>query len=361
MSIIVTLIILGIIIMIHEWGHYYAAVKCGILVEEFAMGMGPKLFSFKKGDTVFSLRLFPIGGFCKLYGDEEDNSDPRAFNNKPVSRRIIVIVAGALMNFVLALVLLTVFAGMNRMALPEIKTLIKGSPAESVGLMPDDIIKKVNSTRINTYEDFAFEMSEYKTGSVKLELERNGERILKDITPYKTQDGRNAIGIECKIKEPLFSDVPAGTPKVNIIDVIVNGFWQLLFWIKTSLIMVFRLLTFRVNFSDISGLIGMGVVIDKTLDASMGAGAVTAVNIFNAIKSMVFITAVICTNVGVLNLLPLPALDGGRLLFLTVEGIRKKPIPTSIEGRIHLVGFALLIVLAICVAYFDITKLFNLT
>ncbi len=360
MSIVVTLIILGIIIMIHEWGHYYAAVKCGILVEEFAMGMGPKLFSFKKGDTVFSLRLFPIGGFCKMMGEDEDHSDPRAFNNKSVTRRIIVIVAGALMNFVLALVLFIALTGIKPLSLPIVGEVIKGTPAESVGLMPNDVIKKVNSARINTIDDFHFEMSEYKTGSVKIVVERNGERFEKDITPVKSEDGRNTIGMQPMIKMPLFSDVPAGTPKVDIFDLFVHGFWQLLFWIKTSLIMVFRLLTFNVNFSEISGLIGMGAVVDKTLDASIGGGAVTPAGIMLAVQNMINLTGIICTNVGVLNLLPLPALDGGRIFFLTVEGIRRKPIPTSIEGRIHLVGFALLIVLAVCVAYFDITKLFNL-
>ncbi len=355
MSIIVTIVILGIIIIIHEWGHYFSAVKCGIKVEEFAMGMGPKLFSFNKGETVFSLRLFPIGGYCKMLGEDQDNPDPRAFNNKSVSRRFIVIISGAVMNFILALFLFNVLVGMEGLVLTEINYVTEGTPAAIAGIMKDDIIKKVNSTEINTYMDFAFEMAEYKGVPLNIEFERNGERFQRTMSPIKAEDGRNIIGVGCKYKNPMFGDYPQDIPRVNIFDAIIHGFWQFLFWIKTTLIMLAKLITFNINFSDMSGLIGMGVVIDKTLDTSIVKG------IMSAVKSMLLIMAVISANVGIMNLLPLPALDGGRLLFLTIEGIRRKPISATIEGRIHFVGFMLLIILAIFVAYFDITKFFPIT
>lgn len=340
--IIMALIVFSILIIVHEFGHYIVAKKSGVLVEEFSIGMGPKLFGKQKNETMYSIRLFPIGGYCKMLGDDSESNDDRAFNNKSVSKRIAVVLAGAFMNFVLAFLIIFVLKSINGYIPPVVNSLIDGYPAQMAGIKTGDTIKAINGSRIRIYEDLNMIMLQNKDKPVLVTLQRGNETIEYNVAPKLAEDG----------SQWLLGFKPEGYIKGGVFKTIEQSFWNLIFYIKYTIVSFVQLFTLQVSTDDMAGPIG----IINIMGESYQNGLKYSVSV--AIQSVAEIAALISANLGVVNLLPLPALDGGRLMFLLIEAIRRKPISAEKEGMVHFVGFVALMILAVFIAYNDILRLF---
>lgn len=363
MSIIISIIVFSIIIIVHELGHFFAAKKCGIRVEEFSVGMGPLIVSKKKGETEYSLRAFPIGGYCKMQGemDEEDYGemvDPdyeksRSFNQKSVMQKIGVIFAGPAMNFILAFILVFILLGVNGFLLPQIKSVVDNSPAYSAGLEAGDKILSVNDKKVWIYQDYYAALSTRSADSaVNMTVSRDGEKIDVSIVPqYSEETGRYMIGFSFDGRYGLFSDNVDGFERASIIETIKTDIGMMVYFVKSVVIGLVKVFTFQVKSEEVSGPIGIINTIGDTYEAGMAYG------LKDAILNLFALSALLSTNLGVFNLFPIPAVDGGRLAFLIVEGIRKKPVNPETEGRIHLAGYIMLMIFMAFIAFNDIVNL----
>ena len=373
LKILAALFIFGIIIMEHEWGHFLVAKWMKVRVNEFAIGMGPKLISWGKGETQYSLRLFPIGGFCAMEGEDDGAPTPAAmggnadrseeehagdsagesgsFAEKPVWRRVLIVVAGATMNLVLGfLVLLCTFAFCQKQAdngrvyfnSTTIAELPETSPAYETGLRVGDTVLRVNGKRIATDMDLSMLMQSDEDGVLSMVVRRDGEKLALPAVQFR-----------------LATDEETGT-RYLIYDFKVQGVERNV-WTTVKqagkmeysmTVMVWRslgdLLSGRYGLNDLSGPVG-------TVDY-IGDAVSQAVSL-DGWRTLLTMIALITINVGVFNLLPLPALDGGRLLFLIIEGVTRKRIPAKYEGIVHFIGLLLLFALMIVVTFSDIRKL----
>ncbi len=360
MSIIISIIVFSIIIIVHELGHFWVAKKVGILVQEFSVGMGPLIVSKQIGETEYSLRAFPFGGFCRMQGETDDEDDKpagydfsRSFNGKSVFQRIAVIFAGPAMNFILAFILIFVLLGVNGFLLPQIKSVEANSAAYESGLRAGDEIVEVNGKKILIYQDFSPALNLNKADEpVDMVIERDGDKYNVSVTPeYNEEYGRYMMGFTFDGRYGLFSEEVEGFEKAGIAETIKNDIGTMVYFVKSVVSGFIRIFTFQVKSEEVSGPIGIISTIGDTYEAGMEYG------IGNALLNLFALSALLSTNLGVLNLFPIPAMDGGRLAFLIVEGIRKRPVNPEIEGRIHFAGFVLLLVFMVFVAFNDIVKL----
>jgi len=349
MSVLITLIILSLIILVHEFGHFIAARKCGVLVEEFAMGMGPVLLSKKPGETVYSIRLFPIGGFCKMHGEDgEADDDKRAFCNKSIPRRVIILSAGALMNFILAIVVIFIVNLFGGMTVPVITSLVEGFPAEQAGLAVGDRIIKIGGTGINSYDEFSFTLADYEGVSFPITVKRDGKNItVWAQTKLLEDESRYILGIAPQHKAGILSEDNGGG-KVGVFEALATGFFQVIFLTKATLIMLVRMITAGgLSLGSFTGIVGMTSMVGSAYTQTV------TVSVWAVVETMATLLAFISANIGLVNLLPLPALDGGRLMFIFAEGIFKKRVNPEKEAIVHFVGLALLMVLAVVIAVND--------
>ena len=360
MSIIIAIIVFSIIIIVHELGHFFAAKSCGILVEEFSVGMGPLIGSKKIGETEYSLRALPIGGYCKMLGEEDDDEnsggefDPsRSYTHKTVMQRIAVIFAGPAMNFVLAFVLVFILLGMNGFLLPQVKSVVENGPAYEAGIEPGDRIDRVNGEKIWIYQDYSSAVSAKSADSpVELTISRDGEKIDVTVTPgYSEEYGRYMLGFSFDGRYGLFSAEVEGFERSSILETVKTDIGMMAYFVKSVVVGLVRLFTLQVRANEVSGPIGIIDTIGDTYEAGMAYG------IADAVMNLLALSALLSTNLGVLNLFPIPAVDGGKLAFLFAEGIRKKPVDPEIEGRIHLGGFVLLMGFMVFIAFNDIVNL----
>lgn len=328
------ILIFLLLITVHEFGHFIVAKAVGIRVLEFAIGMGPAIFKRKKGDTIYSLRVFPVGGFCKMEGEDEESDDEAAFGNKSPWRRLVVLVAGAFMNiFTGFLIFIIIMSALSQTYVPVIDNVIEGYPAEAAGLAKGDRIIKINGTRINIYQDLHFEMSRNTGREIKIEFVRGGEKKSTILTPAKDNNGEYKIGF-----------YPA-VAKLGFMGKLRNSFYYTLYTSKVILVSLVDLLRGMYSVREMSGPVG--------IVQHIGEAARTS------IWDLLNLTAFITINLGVFNLLPIPALDGGRILFVLVEAVRHKKIPAEKEGLVHFIGFALLILLMIFATTNDISRIFG--
>jgi len=336
---------------VHEVGHFIAARAGEILVLEFAIGMGPKLIGVKRGETLYSLRMVPIGGFCKMLGEDSADDDPRAFCNKSVFKRVCVAAGGSLMNFMLAFVIFLLIILATGMYIPAVRELIPDMPAAAAGFMPGDRIIKINGKRVNIYDDFSFYMSGNGAAAVDLTVRRGAEVLTKNITPaYQEETGAYLVGFRPAAKLGIFGAAEPGYSRVGPFEALSAAFFSIIFWIKYTFLSLVRLFTLKLSLNELAGPIGIAQTIDTVYTETKGFG-------FSAtVATMANIMALISANLGVFNLLPLPALDGGRLVFLSLEGIRRKPLAKNREGMVHLIGFIALMALAVFVAVNDLRR-----
>ena len=370
------LLVFFIIVVSHEFGHFIVAKANGVRVIEFAIGMGPKLIGFSKNGTKYVLRALPIGGACvydtgleealeEVMADDttetstaksSDNADDKAgadagfldekqgiaYTEAPLLTRIGIVLAGPVFNFIVAYLLALIVVWYTGSSNAEITSVMDGYPAQEAGLMPGDIITKMNGSRVYLANEIYVNTYTNKERPLTIEYERDGKKYTTTIIPkYNEESGRYLMGLDGYGR--YVSCKNAGIFKYAYYEerYAFVGTWK-------SLI---ALLSGRGSKDDVAGPVGMAQAIDDVKDAAAPYGPwVVLLNMFN-------IAMLLSVNLGILNLLPLPAIDGGKLLFLFVEGLRGKPIPPEKEGIVHLVGFALLAILAIVVMYNDILRI----
>ena len=328
------IIVFFVLVLVHEFGHFITAKLCGVTVHEFAIGMGPAIFKKEHKGTVYSLRLIPIGGYCAMEGEDEESDDEGSFSRKKPWKRLLILVSGALMNLILGFVLMCIVMfspNSNYVSVPEIGSIIEESAAEEAGLKPRDEIVKINGARVETFTEIQFELSRYKGGSVDVEYLRDGEKNNVSVIPKQDKDGRYIIGFVAKVE------------KLDFGGRIYHAWHYSLFYGKAILVSLFDLVTGNVGMEAMSGPVGIVTAIGES--AQMGW------------ESLFGLAALITINLGLFNLLPLPALDGGRVLFVLAEIITRKKIPADKEGLVHAIGFALLIGLMLFATWQDIVRL----
>lgn len=342
MGIILAILVFGIIVFIHELGHFLLAKANKIRVDEFSIGMGPRLFGFVKGETRYSLKLLPLGGSCMMGEDDVDDVSEGSFNSKSVWARMSVVVAGAVFNFLLALLFSMIVIGYTGYDEPVISSVMEGFPAQKAGLKEGDRIVKMNNKKINIWREITYYNMFHPGETVDLVYERDGEKKEVTITPKKDEDGSYLIGITS----------PAQYEKANIFTAVQYGVYEVKFWICTTLESLKMLVTGDVGVDQLSGPVGIVNVVDETYQQSKNYGVIIV------IMQMLNIGILLSANLGVMNLLPLPALDGGRLVFMIVEAIRGKRVPPDKEGWVHGIGMILLLALMAFVMFNDVKKLF---
>lgn len=351
MSIVIAILVFCVIILLHEFGHYIAAKACGIYVKEFALGMGPALLRKKGKETEFVLRAIPIGGFCAFEGEdggateEEKLLNPRAFNASPVWKRMIVILAGPIMNLVLGfIVVLIMMLSMEYLPSTEIHSFEQQS-VSSEYLRAGDKILSVDGLPIFTSTDISYKLQSSDRRNEKgnlvfdFKVKRDGEVITIPDVEFMTmerEDGSTGVYFDFIIlaKEKTFASV-------------MSASWRECCTTSRLIIMtLIDLMRGRYGINELSGPIGVGTVISDAVK-------------HYTFQDIMYIISLITINLGVFNLLPIPALDGARFIFLLIELIRRKPVKPEVEGTVHFVGMALLIVLMIVVTFNDIRKLFT--
>lgn len=342
MGIILAILVFGIIVFIHELGHFLLAKANKIRVDEFSLGMGPRLLSFVKGETRYSLKLLPLGGSCMMGEDDVDDMSEGSFNSKSVWARMSVVVAGAAFNFLLALVFSMIVIGYTGYDEPVISGVVEGFPAQEAGLQEDDRIVKMNNKKINIWREISYYNMFHPGETVDIVYERDGEQYETTITPKKDEDGNYLIGITS----------PSQYEKANLLTATQYGVYEVKFWICTTLESLKMLVMGDVGVDQLSGPVGIVSVVDETYQQSKSYGVIIV------IMQMLNIGILLSANLGVMNLLPLPALDGGRLVFMIVEAIRGKRVPPDKEGWVHGIGMILLLALMAFVMFNDVKKLF---
>lgn len=354
LSIVLTILLFGFLIAIHEFGHFIAAKFMGVKVNEFAIGMGPKLLSKEKGETVYSLRAFPIGGFCAMEGEGESSDDPRAFGNKAGWKRLIILVAGAFMNFLTGVVLILVIMALaGSPSMPVVTGFMAG--AEDIvqtGLQPGDQFYSIDGHRIYFNND-AFIFLERAGEQVDVVVLRDGEKVdLGTIDlPYRQLTDEN--GNQVMKRGIYMGQFQEDTP----LTLLRNTWYQAVDYVRMVWMGLGDLITGAVGLNDMSGVIGIVAVA-----GDVGQAGAAAAGMFGLLINILDFIALIAINLAVMNLLPIPALDGGQILFVFVGGIyrliTKKKMNEKYLGYVNAVGFFCLIALMVVVAINDVIKLF---
>lgn len=346
MGLIIAVLIFGFIIFFHELGHFLLAKKNGIRVEEFSLGLGPKLFGFTRGETTYSLHLLPFGGACMMSEDEGQSDDPKAFVNKSVWARIAVVFAGPAFNFILAFLLSLVLIGMIGYDPAVITDVVEGSPAQEAGIQGGDRIVSINGDRILLYREISSYSTLHPTSAAKeldIVYERDGSYYDTTLQPqYDETQGRYMMGVMSNGQRV----------RGSVLKTVFYSIYEVKYWISLTIDSLRLMITGQVPVSDVSGPVGIVHVIHTTYEES------SVVSIRSVIVNMIYIAILISANVGVMNLLPIPALDGGRLVFLILEVIRRKKIDPEKEGRVHVAGLMVLMALMVVVLCKDIYQLF---
>ena len=342
MGIILAILVFGLIVFVHELGHFLLAKANGIRVDEFSIGMGPRLLSFVKGETRYSLKLLPIGGSCMMGEDDVDDMSEGSFNSKSVWARIAVVAAGAVFNFILALIFSMIVIGFTGYDKPVISGTVENFPAKEAGMQAGDRIVKMNNKKINLWREVTYYNMFHPGETVDLVFERDGEKHEITITPMKDEDGNYLLGVTS----------PAQYEKANIFTAVQYGIYEVKFWISTTLESLKMLVTGAVGADQLSGPVGIVDVVDETYQETKEYGPLIVM------LNMLNIGILLSANLGVMNLLPIPALDGGRLVFLIVEAIRGKRVPPDKEGIVHGIGMILLLALMAFVLFNDVMRLF---
>lgn len=342
MGIIFAILIFSFIIFFHELGHFALAKKNGIDVEEFSIGMGPLIYAKDYKGTKYSLRLLPIGGFCAMGEDEEATDSPNNFNNKSVWARISVIAAGAVFNFILAFIASVVLIAMVGIDKPVVADVDAGYSAAEAGISAGDTIVRIGNKKINIFREITFYNQFHQGEKAEITYLHDGEKKTAVLEPKMDEE-----------REYYRYGITGGHyTKGTILEDLKYGVYEVKFWICTTLDSLKMLLTRQIGLDQLSGPVGIVDVVDDTYNQSKSYGT------FAVIVELLNIAILISANLGVMNLLPLPALDGGRLVFLFIEAIRRKRIPPEKEGYVHMAGMALLMLLMVFTLYNDIVRIF---
>lgn len=342
MKIIIALLVFSAIIIVHELGHFLLAKANGIVVYEFSLGMGPRLLSFERGGTRYCWKLLPFGGSCMMMGEDGEEEGEGSFGSKSVWARFSVIAAGPIFNFLLAFLLSLFIVGNIGYDPAVVLGVVDGYPAAEAGLEAGDVITRMNGKGIRLYREFSNYAMFHEGETVEIEYERDGQRHVTTIEPILTENGYK-YGISGSVNY---------RQKTGVLGTIKYSAYEVYYWIDTTLQSLGMMLHGGVELDDMSGPVGVVEAIGDTYEESKSEGVLYIwLNLFN-------VAILLTANLGVMNLLPIPALDGGRLVFLIIEAIRRKRIDPETEGKIHFAGLMILLALMVVVMCNDIHKIF---
>jgi len=346
MSILITVLMFGIIIALHEFGHFIVAKLCDVRIAEFSIGVGPAIFKKKGKETLFCIRLLPFGGFCMFENDEDIETDERAFENKKTWQKILILLAGAMMNILLGFVLVfaTTCLEPGKITSTTVANFYEGAMSEQTGLKVDDRIIEVNGMKIFVDSDILYQFSKDKDGIFDMVVMRDGQKVKLDGVTFdliEDESGNSSMVIDFSVygKDKTF---------VNICERTVN---QTIYISRIVILSLVDLISGEYSVRDLSGPVGVVSVIGSAISPQQAF-------IKNLITVLV-ISSLITVNVGIFNLIPFPALDGGKIVFRIIEAITKKKIKPELEGIISAVGMFLLFGLMIFTTFNDILKLFG--
>lgn len=337
-TIIGAILIFSVIIFVHELGHFIAAKAFGVNVLEFAIGMGPAIWKKQGKSTLYSIRAVPMGGFCKMEGEDEDTGTDGAFSRKKPLPKIVILIAGAAMNILLGFIIVVTVTGVSAARNGGIASTV----VESVNpdaqaaqfLQPGDKIVKVNNTTVHIKRDISFELSN-AGGESTVEFIRDGQRHRETFTPMQIKYDDGSVGYV------IGFNVAAERP--GVLNVLHESVFQTVWMVKLVFVSLGMLLGGKASVSDMSGPVGVVSAMNTAAQSGW--------------LNFLFFAAFLTVNIGIMNLLPLPALDGGRTVFALIELIFRKPVPVEKEGIVHFVGFILLIALMVFVTWNDIVRL----
>mgnify|MGYP003222213491 CR=1 FL=1 len=335
MYIIAAILIFGVLIAVHELGHFLAAKACGVRVNEFSIGMGPAIFHTAKGETEYSLRLLPIGGFCAMEGEDEESDDPRALEKQGFWKKLLIFVAGAAMNFLTGLlIMICLYAGAQGFYTAEIVELDPAFPQQGEdGIMVGDVIWAINGERIYLKSDVSTVLGVVdldENGTIEMTVKRGSEKLKRTLT-LQTYTDEN--GAEVRRYGFTYGGIVEATPLVRL----------QYSWYNT------------LDFVRLVRIKDVGEEAQEEAEKNNQNGFAAAA------ESILYFGALIAVNLAVMNLLPLPALDGGKVFFLVINtlalAIFKRQIPPKYENYIHMAGFALLMALMLFITFHDVMKL----
>ena len=341
MSIVIALLVFSVIILFHEFGHFLLAKLNKITVVEFSLGMGPRLLSFEAGGTRYSWKLLPFGGSCMMLGEDGEEEEEGSFGSKSVWARMSVIAAGPIFNFLLAFIMALFIVGNLGYDVPVLLNVTEGMPAADAGLQAGDRIVKMNGKRIHLYREVQNYSMFHQGETVIFQYERDGELHEATVTPELT-NGSYKYGIGGNINY---------RQKTNVLETLEYSAYEVYYWIDTTVSSLGLLFKGGVQLDDMSGPVGVVDAIGTTYQESRDEGA------FYVWMNLLNIALLLSANLGVMNLLPIPALDGGRLIFLIVEAIRRRRVEPELEAKIHFAGLMLLMLLMVVVMFNDVKKL----
>lgn len=333
-SVIKIIFLLGFLIFIHELGHFTVARLCKVRVNEFSIGFGPTIWKKQGKKTKYALRLIPLGGFVSMEGEEERSEEEGSFSKASIPKRIAIVSAGAIVNIIFAIIVYFILVASSGTYVSNIvNTTIEGYPAQEIGIQSGDKIIQINEEKINNLYDLNKSLQE-NTGEINVTVERNGKIIEYKTSPKEvTTQGytKYYLGINLKPAED------------TLINRCINGAISTKNFIFSIVDNLKQLFTGNVGVEQMTGPVGISEAVSKT----------------EGIKEFVYMLALISISLGVTNLLPIPALDGGKILILIIEAIRRKPLKEELEIKIQLLGFSILIGLSLYVTYNDIVRMFN--
>lgn len=338
MTIIYFILVLSITIFIHELGHFIFAKKAGIYVYEFCVGMGPRIIKWKRknDETEYGIRLFPIGGFCSMAGEEVEVDEKvpidKRLQSKTWLQRFLTVVAGVMFNFIFAIVIFFIFGLFNGNPnnTPLIKEVSLESPAYVSGIQKGDIITKINNVKVNTIDRLMIEYQVVYGSELNLEVKRDNEILNIKINPIQVDDGY------------IYGFSLDDSVEKGFIPAIKYAFGNFISLINQMVVIISYLFTGKLSLSSLSGPIGIYNIVGQSAQAGL--------------LEVIYLIGYLSLNVGFINLLPIPAFDGGRILFLIIEKIRRKPMKANVENMIHSIGFILLMILMIIITYNDIVR-----
>ncbi len=377
---IVTIVMFLVMVSLHEFGHFITAKLMNFKILEYSIGFGPAIWHSKKSEIRYSLRAIPFGGYCKFEGEDEKSEDKRAFSNQPVWKRMIVVAAGGIFNVILGFVLfLFIVPALSPISTNVIDEVVENSYIEEAGILPGDEVVEINGKHVSFYNDISLYTQDFRAGEeCELVVKRDGEKLSftfrpsESVTEYTyTDEGIEVTSSMNGVSEETVlyrygegaerDDSKIGTTEtvtrliigfrpqqedINALNIWGEAWNETKFVVKLVYNSLWQMVTGRVGMDQMSGPVG----IVSEVNNAVNSGSESWLYVLN-------LTALLTINLGVFNLLPIPALDGGRLLFMIIELIRRKPIPPEKEGIVHAIGFLLLIALIIAVSFNDIMRL----
>ena len=349
MNIILIILMFGIIIAFHEFGHFLVAKLNHIAVTEFSIGMGPAIFSTQKKETKYSLRLLPLGGYCMMLGENEESEDERAFSNKPVWVRMLVILAGPVFNIILAFIFSIILIQIYGFDKPTLTYVQEQSAAYEAGIEEGDTIIKLNGGNIYNFRELQLYMAiNDNANPITLTVEKaDGEIREITVAPKLNAYGEYKLGVASGYMKPK-----------GIGTNLKYSAYEIRYWVKATFTSLRLIVTGGVKSGDIMGPVGVGGAINEVIEEVKEESETTSEAALYIFLNLLIWSILLSVNLGIMNLLPIPALDGGRLLLLIVEAVRRKKLPEDKEAIVNLVGVVILVMLMVVVLFNDIKNVF---